>query len=202
MNRLALTCALLAPLLAAADVNPKFAKLRDGAEALSGLSNFLEKYVGECDGAGPECKANASQFRREANGKRFYMIVSEDAAIIAPGAFDPGRDEMTLNITPFFPAGGYALTQGAPHRTDAQGNPVMPLLYVKAKLPDGMNASSMARLIGMRGLRLEIVFTPQEVWSLSKGKGAGKSYGVKARIDGMLVTVGRTGEELALWTPR
>jgi hypothetical protein len=58
----------------------------------------------------------------------------------------------------------------------------------------------MARFIGMRALRLQIVFTPQEVWALPKKEKGAKMYGVKARIDGMLVTVGRTGEELAFWT--
>jgi hypothetical protein len=200
MSRLAPVLLALLPAFAWADVNQKFAKLRDGAEALAGLGPFLEKYVGECEGAGPECKSNAAAFRREANGKHFYMILTEDTAPpITPGSFDPRSDQMTLNVTPFFAAGGYALTQGSPKKTDSAGNPVMSFIYVKSKLAEGTDGPSMARLVGMRALRMSVVFTPQEVWTLPKKEKGQKSYGVKARIDGILVTVGRTGEELAFW---
>jgi hypothetical protein len=192
------------PLVALADGNDKFNELRDKAEPLSGLGPFLDRYIGECESSqGPECKQNATAFRKEANAKRFYMAVPEDAAVIAAGRIDSAHEQITLNVTPFFPAGGYALTSGSPRRTDAEGNPVMPLTYVKAKVPDGMDASSVARLIGMRGLKLELVFTPQDVWTLAKKeKKAGKMYGVKAKIEAMLVSVARTGEPLALWPSR
>ena len=72
---------------------------------------------------------------------------------------------------------------------------------VRGKVPEGESHSSMERLFSMRALRLQLVFTPQEVWSLPK-KGGGKIYGVKSRIEAMLVTVGRTGDQLGIWTGR
>jgi hypothetical protein len=202
VHRLALGLLAVFPVVAVAEDNPAFTRMKDSAEPLSALGPFLEKYVGECGdaAAAAECKANAKSFRASANGKRFYMIVPEDSAsMIAPGASD--GHTFTLNVTPFFPGGAYALTLGAPKKVDAAGNPVLPLVYVKAKIPDGFNAGSMARLVGMRALRLQLVFTPQDVWTLQK-KGGGKAYGIRAKIEGLLVTVGRTGEELALWSGR
>ena len=47
-------------------------------------------------------------------------------------------------------------------------------------------------------MRLQVVFTPQGLWELPK-KGGGKVHGVKVRFDAILVTVGRTGDQVALW---
>ena len=191
---------LLLPAVAMADVNAKFAKLRDSAEALGGLGQFIDSYVGDCvsDAMGSECKANAAAFRQKSTGKKFYMIVTEESvSMLSMGAYNPAG-EFTLNVTPFFAAAGSAVTQGAPSRTDAAGNPVMPFITVRGKVPDGGNAQSVARQISMRVLRLQVVFTPLGLWTLPK-KGGGKTTGVKAKIEGILVTVGRTGEEFALW---
>jgi hypothetical protein len=194
-----------APAASLADENARFSRLREGAEPISALGAFLDKYVGECGdvlSGGAECKANSNAFRKEATGKRHYLIVSEDSAtMIQPGAYDPINHDFTYNVTPFFPAGGYALTQGAPKHTDGAGNPVLPLVYIKAKLPETFNAGSMARLIGIHGLRMQVIFTPQGVWTLAK-KGGGKMFGVQARVEALLLTIGRTGEEIAFWSAR
>ena len=55
-----------------------------------------------------------------------------------------------------------------------------------------------ARMFSIRGVRAQVVFTPQGVWSLPK-KGGGKNFGVTARIEAILVTEGRTGEQMGLW---
>ncbi len=47
-------------------------------------------------------------------------------------------------------------------------------------------------------MKLHVIFTPQGLWALSK-KGGGTMHGVKAHIDAVLVTVGRTGDEIAIW---
>jgi hypothetical protein len=187
--------------VASADVDPKFAKLRDSAEAIEGLGNFLDKYVGDC-GNDVECKKNTETFRTAANGKKFYMIITEDSVnTLQMGSYDPGSQTFVLNLTPFFPASGSAVTGGAPSRTDANGNPVMPFMALKGEVAEGGNASSVARMVQMKTLRLQVVFTPQGLWSLPK-KGGGKLIGVKAHIDGVLVTVGRTGEQVALYTAK
>ena len=203
MIRPALALLALMPAAALADADPKFVRLRDSAEPLGGLGTFLGKYIGECSDilSGPQCKSNAQEFRRTATGKRFYMIINEDSAgMLQPGPYDPGRGIWTLHITPFFPAAGYAVTHGAPKSTDGNGNPRMPLIKMRGKVPTGWNASSINRLFSSRALRVQVVFKPEGVWTLTK-KGGEKIQGVKAKIEAILVTVGRSGEEIGLWTP-
>ncbi|MCP3164312.1 DUF6066 family protein [Myxococcus qinghaiensis] len=193
--------ALLLPTLALADVDARFAKLRDDSEPLGGLGAFLEKYIGACEGAlvDPQCKAQAEAFRKKYQGKQLYMIVVEDdASMLSPGPYSPVTGEYTINITPFFPGGRYAMTHGAPKKSDGNGNPVLPYLTVTGTLPDGWNGQIFSRMFSMRGVRAQVVFTPQGVWSLPK-KGGGKNFGVTARIDGLIVTEGRTGTQLGLW---
>lgn len=201
VNRLFTTLALLLPALALADVDPRFAKLRDSAQPLGGLSSFLDKYIGECDAlfAGSSCKANSDAFRKRYSGKRMYMIVTEDVAtMLSPGPYSPTTGEYTIQVMPFFPAGKYALTHGAPKKTDAQGNPVLPLLRMTGKLPGGWNAMRFSSLFRNQGLRAQIIFTPRSVWSLP-GKGSGRIFGVDAQVEAVLVTEGRTGTALGLW---
>lgn len=206
MKRVLAGCVLLSSLLARADVDPAFARLRDAAQApgqggaIEGLGAFLDKYVGDCDGTleGQECRQNAKAFRQSATGKKFYLMVSEDSVTqLAAGPHDP-RGELTLHITPFFPAGGYALTHGAPRKTDGNGNPIIPWLVLRVKTPDDWIGGTLERFLRMRAFRLQLVFTPQDVWTLSK-PGGGKIRGVKAKIHAILISNGRTGEELGLW---
>ncbi len=205
MNRSLLLLAALAPALALADADPRFQALRDSAEPVGGLGQFLDKYIGECATAGGidgECRQNASAFRQKMRGKKLYMIVTEESAgMLSPGDYDVRRGEYSINVTPFFGAGGYGLTQGTPKRTDANGNPVMPLMTVRGETKDGWSPMRFQRLFSSRELRLQVVFTPQDVWTLPK-KGGGKIYGVRAKIEGILVTIGRTGEPAGLWVSR
>lgn len=120
--------------------------------------------------------------------------------MLAAGPYDPGEGEYTVNIAPLFAAGGYALTHGAPKKTDANGNPMMMYVESRGKMPPDWSAPSFQRLFQSRALRVQVVFSPQGVWTLPK-KGGGKQYGVRAKIDAILVTIGRTGETVALWMP-
>jgi len=194
--------ALLLPSLALADVEARFAKLRDASEALSAVSAFTTKYVGQCGSkllGGRDCEKNAELFRRTTTGKKYYMIVTEESTAVMSlgGGGDPRDGTFTLNLTPFFAGGDSAITHGAPNRADANGNPVLPFVRIKGTLPEGWNMGMMARLVSTRGLRLQIVFTPLGVWSLTaKGKTV---KGVKARFDAVLVQVGRTGDTIGSW---
>ena len=194
--------ALMLPVVVLADVDPRFAKLRDSADALSSLGGFLDKYGGDCGSiieGGAECGKNAEAFRKAANGHKFYMILTEDStSVLSMGTFNPQGGEVQFNLTPFFPGSNSAVTHGAPSKTDAAGNPVLPFITFKGNLPDGWNIQMMARQVSARQMRLQVVFSPQGVWELPK-KGGGKIHGVKAHIDAILVTVGRTGEQVALW---
>lgn len=198
--RTAILAFLLIPLLAFADSDAKFAALRDKASPLDGsLASFLDRYIGECGDLfeGQACKKNSQAYREKMNGKKYYVIVPEDAAtMLQAGPYNPAEDEYTVLVTPFFPGGGYALTQGAPRKVDRQGNPVLPLIVLHGKLPEGWDLMSFKGLFRRRELRVQLVFTPQGVWSLPK-KGGGKMYGVKAKIEGLLVTYARTGNPVA-----
>jgi hypothetical protein len=192
---------LLIPAIAFADVDPKFAKVRDSSQPLkTTLGAFLESYVGDCSDVleGPACKQHAEAFRQKHTGQRYYVIISEEqATMLRAGPFNPARGEFQVLVTPFFPGNGYALTQGAPKHTDSQGNPVLPLLVFKGVLPDGWDPVRFQRLFQNHELRVQLVFTPQSVWNL-QGKHK-KFMGVRAKIDAMLVTYARTGDPVAAY---
>jgi hypothetical protein len=193
--------ALLLPALAVADVDARFARLRDAAEPLGGLSAFLNRFIGECGDmfASPDCRTKADEFRKNYRGKKLYMIVTEDVAtMVSPGWYEPNTGDFVINIVPFFAGGKYALTHGTPKKTDAQGNPIMPLLSVSGTTPMGYNGGMFSRLFSARGVRVQVVFTPLDIWSLNK-PGGGKIFGVSSRMEAILLTEGRTGYELGLW---
>jgi hypothetical protein len=201
VTRLLAALTLLLPALALADVDPRFSKLRDSAEPLGGLGGFLDKFIGECTGlfTDPQCKANSEAFRKHYQGKRMYMIITEDVAtMVAPGTYTPRSGDYTIHITPFFPGSKYALSHGAPKKTDANGNPIMQLLSVSGSLPPGWNAQMFARLFSTRGIRAQVIFKPKSIWTLPKPNGD-KVFGVNAEVEAILLTEGRTGEQLGLW---
>lgn len=184
--------------IALADVDARFAKLRDSAEALGGLGGFAEKYVGDCGSkllGGAECEKNAEAFRKAATGKKYYMIITEETSSLLQMGEVTGQGEFILNLTPFFVGGPFAVTQGEPKSTDANGNPKMPFIRIPSTMPENWNPAMMARQVAGQQLRLQVVFTPQGTWSLN----GGKIKGIKAKIDGVLVTVGRTGDQVGLW---
>lgn len=204
-HALAVVTALL-PVLAWSNperADARFDKLRSAAESVGGLGSFLERYVGsDCASramGGGECLDNAASFRKKATGKRFFLTVDDTAGLVSMA--ERGETDFTLNLTPFFGAAGSAVTHGAPSRTDAHGNPVLPYLRVSGKAPEGNDADWVNRVINMRGLRFEVVFTPQGVWQVAK-KGGGKVSGVKARVEALRVVIARTGEAIATWYPR
>ena len=196
-----LSAVVLFPALVLADADARFVKLRDQAEAMGAISGFVDKYVGDCASklmGGGECEKNAELFRQGATGKKFYMIITEETStVLSMGEVRPSG-EFVLNLTPFFAAQGMAITHSAPTKTDAAGNPIMPFIRIDAKMPDGWNPAMMARQVQGQALRLQIVFTPQGVWSLPK-KGGGTMKGVKAKFVAVLVSVGRTGDQVGLW---
>ncbi|WP_052518439.1 DUF6066 family protein [Archangium violaceum] len=201
MRRLFLTALLLLPTLALADVDARFAQLRDQAEALGSLSSFLDKYIGECAGlfVNPSCKSNAEAFRAKYGGRKLYMIVGEDAAtMLTPGPYQPGSGNYTIQVLPYFPGDAYALTLGMPTQTDSAGNPLLPLIRITGTTPEGWAATDFLRLFSNKKIRAQIVFTPQGVWTIPRKQG-GKAQGVAARIEAILLTFAPTGDPLGLW---
>lgn len=199
------TCSLLLilPTVALADVDERFAKLRDASEKLGSLSEFIDNYAGSC---GPlltaQCEEKRREFRRGADGRKHYMIVTEDSAsVLSMGDANPISGEFILNMTPFFSAGDSAITHQAPSKTDGNGNAVLPYIRIPSKVPDGWNMQLMSRQVQARALRIQVVFTPEGVWTLPK-KGGGQLRGIKTRFEGIIVQVGRTGDLVGKWYPR
>jgi hypothetical protein len=192
----ALAFAVAAATAAAED--DAFDKAKSGSVPTEGgLSTFLSKFVGACEEGGPPCKKAAEEYRRQNKGKKLYLSLDDGASMLAVG--EKGADgELVMNVTPFFAGGEFALTSGAPSRTDAAGNPVMPLMRVNGKAPDG-DVDRLARMLSMHQLKVEVVFSPEGTWSLSK-KGGGTIQGVKAKLLALRVSMARTGETVAVWT--
>jgi len=183
--------------------DPAFARMRQSAEPLTSLSVFLDKYIGECNQTiGAECKNQAAQFRTRTQGKSFVLTLTDDAVnMVSLGRFETSKREFEIRITPFFGGGGYALTHGAPRNSDSQGNPLVPLLIAYAQLAEGWSPERFQRLFSSHQLRIEVVFQPRSVWTLSGKKGA-KSHGVAAQLQGIQVVENRSGELLATWLSR
>lgn len=177
----------------------EFAPIKASAEAIEGLGGFLDKYVGDC-GTDADCKRNVETFRNSSNRKKFYFMVSEDQVNSLQMGSSSGSG-FTLNLTPIFPASNSAVTAGAPSKTDSAGNPVLPFMVLKGTPSDQSTPDDVARMVKMKTLRVNVVFTPMGLWTLPK-KGGGKTVGVKARIEGIEVISGRTGEVVATYVAR
>jgi hypothetical protein len=183
--------------------DPAFTRLRQSAEPLSTLGAFLDKYIGECHQAiGSECKNQAARFRSQSNGKSFVLTLSDEAVnMVSLGPYQSSQKSFEVRITPFFGAGGYALTQGSPRKTDNQGNPLLPLLVAHARLGEQSSPERFQRLFSNHQLRLELVFQPHGVWNVPSKRG-GKTLGVSARLQGIQMVESRSGELVAIWLGR
>ncbi len=179
-----------------------WAKVRDKATPLEGLSAFLERYVGAC--ADPfsraECLSNAKRAREEMEGKLYYLILDDRAAsMIRPAAFDIRESQYRLDLTPYFEAGGRALTDGVPRSQDDQGRPRMPLTPIWAKLPLGSTPMDLERLFRTGNVKVHLVFKPFGVWKMARKDNKKESIeGVKAKFVAVRLTDARSGDEIAL----
>jgi hypothetical protein len=197
---------LLSPLAARAQPSAedaRFEQLRGKSEPLGGLGAFLERYVGACSEpeGRAECRATAETYRQKVAGKRFAMLVGEEqAGMLAPGPYDPESGALSVLVTPLFGANGLALSGGgAPKKADAAGNPLMPRLNATGSTTESYTPARFQRLFAQRELQVEVVFTPEAVWSL--GSGNRQVRGVRAKLHGLRIVLARTGETLATWFP-
>lgn len=199
LARSALSLLVLVPAVALGE--GRFEELRKGAQPFDGgLGEFLELYLGDCGSASntANCKNRSRDFQAQAKGKRFYTLVREDeAGMVGMSTSTHGGGDFTIEVTPFFPGAEHALTNAAPKKTDAKGNPILPVLMIPGKLPGIETVEDMERLFKNRGVRLELLFRPEQPWAVAK-KGGGQLTGVKAKLDAIQVT-SRTGAVLATW---
>jgi len=134
---------LIIPTLANADVDQRFARLRDAAEKLGSLSEFIENYAGSC---GPlmtaQCEEKRKEFRRGADGRKHYMIVTEDSAsVLSMGDANPISGDFVLNMTPFFSAGDSAITIRRLRRPTRVVTPCSPTFAFRRRSPTGGRCS-------------------------------------------------------------
>ena len=199
LARSALSLLVLVPAIGLAE--GRFDELKKEAQPFDGgLGEFLELYLGDCGTASStaNCRNRSREFQTQAKGKRFYALVREDeAGMVGMSESTRAGGDFTIEVTPFFPGAEHALTNAVPKKTDAKGNPILPVLMIPAKLPGIETVEDMERLFKNRGVRLELLFRPEQPWALPK-KGGGQLTGVKGKLDAIQVT-SRTGAVLATW---
>ena len=199
LARSAVSLLVLVPAVALGE--GRFDELRKEAQPFEGaLGEFLELYLGDCGTASntANCRNRSREFQTQAKGKRFYTLVREDEAgmVGMSGGTRVGGD-FTIEVTPFFPGAEHALTNAVPKKTDPKGNTILPVLMIPGKLPGIETVEDMERLFKNRGVRLELLFRPEQPWALPR-KGGGQLTGVRGKLDAIQVT-SRTGAVLATW---
>jgi hypothetical protein len=200
-----ITCAaaLLCTLEARGEAPTAFAKLRDRAQPVESLSAFVDRFVGNCPDMleRATCRANAKKARREMTGKLYYVILDDAASrMLRAGPYNPATRQFQIDLTPFFDAGGLALTDGAPKGQDEAGRPRIPLMPLLASLPPDWMPMDMERLLRTQNVRIHLVFKPLDLWSLPSKDGKERIEGVKTKFLAVRLTDARTGDDLALRT--
>jgi hypothetical protein len=167
-----------------------------GAERIEGLEHFLATYVGHCTDIyeRQRCEANVAQVRKAAAGRVFTVRVTDAAGLVRTERRGGGY---VVLLTPFVDGGGIALTNGAPLKQDAAGRPVVNLVPIPGKVPDGMMDMEWESPFRTGAIELEIVFRPEKVWKLARRGAAGSYEGVAARFVAVRVLDARTGAPIA-----
>jgi hypothetical protein len=116
--------------------------------------------------------------------------------MLKAGSFNPNTREFTFELTPFFEAVGYGLTDGAPKGQDANGNPRIQIVPIVAKVPDDATPMDFERLLRTQTVKIHLVFRPLGLWAL-QGKGK-KMEGVRAKFLAVRLTNVRNGDDIGL----
>jgi hypothetical protein len=194
MNPRPLLAALALTVPAAASAGG-FEALAARAERLERLDPFLETFVGRCADPATRrpCEQGVAAARKQALAKTFVVKVPDATSLVRP---EIQGDGFVLLLTPFFDGGGLALTEGTPVKQDAAGNPLVNLVPLKGTLPPGTMELDFMSPFRTGAVELEIVFRPVKAWKLPR-RGGGSYEGVGAKLLGVRVIDGRTGNEIA-----
>ena len=201
MWSLGLALAVILPRLAWAEAPKAFANLRDAAQPVESLTAFLSRFVGTCTDIEERaaCLTNARKARNELVGKSFYVILDRDSTrMFKGGSFNPANREYTIEMTPFFEAGGLGLTNGEPKGQDSEGRPRIQIEPILMTLPVDVLPMDMERLLRTQNVKVHLVFKPLGLWSLPAKSGGPKMDGVNAKFLAVRLTNARDGEDLAL----
>jgi hypothetical protein len=189
--------ALAAALLAAPAAAQSFEALSAKAQRIDALEPFLERYLGKCTSIyeRAECEKNVAAARKELVGKTFAVRVSDAAPLVRPTMTGTG---FVLLVTPFVDGGGgVALSNGSPTRQDDAGHPVVGLVPIHGRLPDGTMEMEFQAPFRIGAIELEIVFRPEKTWKMKRKGEKGDYEGVAAKFLGIRVLDARTGKEIA-----
>lgn len=189
--------ALAVTLLASTALAGGFDNLAAKAKRVDALEPFLARYVGRCTDPFERaaCQKNVAAARKEVAGKTFAVRVTDAGSLVRPTV---GGGSFVLLVTPFVDGGGgLALSNGAPTRQDAAGHPLVGLLPVRGRLPDGTLEMEFQAPFRSGSIELEIVFRPEKAWKLKRKREPGDVEGVAAKFLGIRVLDARTGNEIA-----
>lgn len=188
--------------MARAEAPAAFVKLRDRSQPVESLTAFLERFVGSCSSlteSSATCMANARKARAELSGRLFYLILDTNSAqMLTAGPYNPATRQIRLDLTPFFEAGGLALTDGEPTGQDTHGQPRIQRMPLMVTLPDDWMPMDMERLLRSQNIRIHLVFKALGIWNMPNKSGGNKMEGVKAKFLAVRLTNARTGDEIAL----
>lgn len=192
LSLVVVACSTLAPPAIARD----FASVANGTEKLESLEPFLARYIGRCKDIYEKktCEANVATARRATTGKTFTVRIPDAASLVRPKI---EGTSFVLLVTPFVDGGGLALTNGAPSRQDAGGNPIVGIIPIRGTMPPGMLDLDFQGPFRTGAIELEIVFRPDKAWKLPRKGESGSYEGVAARFLGIRVLDSRTGNEIA-----
>lgn len=179
---------------AAPGAEATFESLQAAAEPVESLDTFLSRYVGRCTDVFEKrtCEQNVAAVRKAAGAKTFALRVQEAAPLVKP-RFE--GQKFVLLLTPFVDGNGLALTRGVP-RADGAGRPVVDLLPIPGKLPEGVLEMEFERPFRVGAIELELVFQPEKAWRLPRREG-GAYEGVAARLLAVRVVDAQTGAAIA-----
>ena len=195
--RLLAPIALLALTAGTARADARFAALHDHARLVDSLPSFLERYVGHCEeeATRAECEERLRAERRTLDGHAFSASIGEQTlGIVRPEHTNAGY---RFVVTPFIDGGGIALTHGEPRQQDAAGHPLIALLVVEGRLPEGMDELGLESALRTGRLEMEVIFRPEGAWRLKRKGAPGFYRGVRARFLGLRLVESRSGAEIA-----
>ena len=185
------------PRPAAAGKGETVARLFDSATPLRSLGKFLSTYIGECKDPFErvECERHAAEQRQRYAGTLLRVRLPDRHGRLLRVVRDLGGGKVKLALTPFFDASGYGLSRRPPRRFDRQGNPRVPLLPLRVRLPEGVGVRDLALALGSGNARIELVFRPRRRYVVQRPRRA-PVQGVAAEFLGIRVTDRRTGRVL------
>ena len=194
--------AVMASSLAQAEAGKDFATWRDKAQPVESLSQFLSDFIGSCDSDpmnNKECLGKVEAFRKKSMGQVFYVILGEDAQkMIEPKGFNPRTHEQEFALTPFFEGSGFALTEGQPQHSDAEGHPIVPLMRMNTKFNESITHEKIVHEFGTGNVKVQLVFKPTGVWRLPRKDKPHAFYeGVKSQFLAVRLSDTRSGTEIA-----